>query len=68
MLIANPRSQPAWALWKEDRTGSQLLLHPGQQGQGRHLGPGHLGRLSHQPEEVHPRHQDGVCWTEEEEG
>ncbi len=33
-----------------------------------HLGPGHVGRVPHQPQEVHPRHQDGLRRTQEEEG
>ncbi len=33
-----------------------------------HLGPRHPGRVPHQPQEVHPRHQDGVRRPEKEEG
>ena len=33
-----------------------------------HLGCGHPGRVSDEPQEVHPRHEDGVRRAQEEEG
>ncbi len=32
----------------------------GEQGQGNHVERGDPGRVSDQPQEVHPRHQDGL--------
>ena len=53
---AQAGAQPARSVGQTDRPGRRLLLHPGQQGQGRHLGRGHARHLPDQPQEVHPRH------------
>ena len=65
---AQAGSQPLRSVGTQDRAGCRLLLHRRQHRQGHHLGGRDHGHLSHQPQEVHPRHKDGLRRPEKEEG
>ena len=65
---AQAGSEPLWCVGQEDRAGRWLLLHCRQHWQGDHLGGRDNGHLLDQPQEVHPRHKDGLCRFEKEEG
>ena len=62
------RSQLVWYLWPQDRSGRRILLHCCQRQQGYHLDWWDLVRVLGEPQEVHPWHQDGLCWIEEGQG
>jgi len=65
---AQAGAQPVRGVGQEDRPGCRILLHRCQHRQGNHLGGRDHGHLPDQPQEVHPRHKDGVRRIEKEEG
>merc|ERR1712088_1104670 len=59
-------SQPLWHVRPTNRTSRGLQIHRSQQGKGHHLERRDPGHLLDQPEKVHPRHQDGLRWSDQE--
>jgi len=65
---AQAGAQPNGPLGSEDGPGAGIQLHGCKQEQRRHLGEEYAVHLPGESQEVHPRHQDGLCRTQEEEG
>lgn len=62
------RTCPAWPVRSPDRFRRGLLVHRCQQEGRHHLVRGHAQPLPREPQEVPPRHQDGLWRSQEGEG